>query len=66
MKTDTTTNSETTGEVLRKKRENIGLSMILGLSAQLHPKLIESLEKNDYEKIFNANSYRFVLCQILI
>ena len=57
MKTDTTTNSETTGEVLRKKRENIGLSIDhIGNQLNLDPKLIESLEKNDYEK-FDIETY---------
>jgi len=64
MKTDTTTNSETkndssetTGEVLRKKRENIGLSIDhIGNQLNLDPKLIELLEKNDYEK-FNIETY---------
>ena len=64
METDTTTNSETkndssetTGEVLRKKRENIGLSIDhIGNQLNLDPKLIELLEKNDYEK-FNIETY---------
>ena len=64
MKAGTTTNSETkndssetTGEVLRKKRENIGLSIgHIGNQLNLDPKLIELLEKNDYEK-FNIETY---------
>jgi len=64
METDTTTNSETkndssetTGDVLRKKRENIGLSIDhIGNQLNLDPKLIELLEKNDYEK-FNIETY---------
>ena len=64
METDTTTNSETkndssetTGEVLRKKRENIGLSIDhIGNQLNLDPKLIELLEKNDYEK-FTIETY---------
>ena len=57
MEADTTTNSEikndgseTAGEVLRKKRENIGLSIDhIANQLNLDPKLIELLEKNDYE-----------------
>jgi len=64
MKAGTTTNSETkndssetTGEVLRKKRENIGLSIgHIGNQLNLDPKLIELLEKNDYEK-YNIETY---------
>ena len=64
MKAGTTTNSETkndssetTGEVLRKKRKNIGLSIDhIGNQLNLDPKLIESLEKNDYEK-FDIETY---------
>ena len=64
MKAGTTTNSETkndssetTGDVLRKKRENIGLSIDhIGNQLNLDPKLIELLEKNDYEK-FNIETY---------
>ena len=64
MEADTTTNSEikndgseTAGEVLRKKRENIGLSIDhIANQLNLDPKLIELLEKNDYEK-FNIETY---------
>jgi cytoskeleton protein RodZ len=64
MEADTTTNSETkndgsktAGEVLRKKRENIGLSIDhIANKLNLDPKLIELLEKNDYEK-FNIETY---------
>ena len=64
METDTTTNSETKndgsktdGEVLRKKRENIGLSIDhIANKLNLDSKLIELLEKNDYEK-FNIETY---------
>ena len=64
METDTTTNSETknggsetAGEVLRKKRENIGLSIEhIANQLNLDSKLIELLEKNDYEK-FNIETY---------
>jgi cytoskeleton protein RodZ len=64
MQADTTTNSETkndgsqtTGEVLRKKRENIGLSIDhIANQLNLDSKLIELLEKNDYEK-FDIETY---------
>ena len=64
MEADTTTNSEikndgseTAGEVLRKKRENIGLSIDhIANQLNLDPKLIELLEKNDYER-FNIETY---------
>ena len=64
MEADTTTNSETknggsetAGEVLRKKRENIGLSIEhIANKLNLDAKLIELLEKNDYEK-FNIETY---------
>ena len=64
MEADTTTNSETkndgsktAGEVLRKKRENIGLSIDhIANQLNLDSKLIELLEKNDYEK-FNIETY---------
>ena len=64
MEADTTTNSEikndgseTAGEVLRKKRENIGLSIDhIANQLNLDPKLLELLEKNDYEK-FNIETY---------
>ena len=64
MEEDTTTNSEikndgseTAGEVLRKKRENIGLSIDhIANQLNLDSKLIELLEKNDYEK-FNIETY---------
>ncbi len=64
MEENTTTNSETkndssetAGEVLRKKRENIGLSIDhIANQLNLDPKLIELLEKNDYEK-FNIETY---------
>tara|TARA_B000000460_G_scaffold244672_1_gene215137 strand:- start:118 stop:1029 length:912 start_codon:yes stop_codon:yes gene_type:complete len=64
MEADTTTNSETkndgsktAGEVLRKKRENIGLSIDhIANKLNLDSKLIELLEKNDYEK-FNIETY---------
>jgi cytoskeleton protein RodZ len=64
MEADTTTNSETNndgsetaGEVLRKKRENIGLSIDhIANKLNLDSKLIELLEKNDYEK-FNIETY---------
>ena len=64
METDTTTNSETknggsetAGEVLRKKRENIGLSIEhIANQLNLDSKLIELLEKNDYEK-FDIETY---------
>ena len=64
METDTTTNSETkndssktAGEVLRKKREDIGLSIDhIANKLNLDSKLIELLEKNDYEK-FNIETY---------
>ena len=64
MEADTTTNSETkndgsktAGEVLRKKREDIGLSIDhIANKLNLDSKLIELLEKNDYEK-FNIETY---------
>ena len=64
MEADTTTNSETkndgsktAGEVLRKKREDIGLSIDhIANQLNLDSKLIELLEKNDYEK-FNIETY---------
>ena len=64
MEADTTTNSETkndgsetAGEVLRKKRENIGISIDhVANQLNLDSKLIELLEKNDYEK-FNIETY---------
>ena len=64
MEADTTTNSETkndgsktAGEVLRKKREDIGLSIDhIANQLNLDSKLIELLEKNDFEK-FNIETY---------
>tara|TARA_B100000959_G_scaffold284891_1_gene357807 strand:- start:384 stop:1295 length:912 start_codon:yes stop_codon:yes gene_type:complete len=64
MEINTTTNSETkndssetVGNVLRKKREVIGLSIDnIANQLNLDPKLIESLEKNDYVK-FNIETY---------
>jgi len=64
MEINTTTNSETkndssetVGNVLRKKREVIGLSIDnIANQLNLDPKLIESLEKNDYVK-FNIEAY---------
>ena len=64
MDINTTTNSETkndssetVGNVLRKKREVIGLSIDnIANQLNLDPKLIESLEKNDYVK-FNIETY---------
>ena len=64
MEADTTTNSETkndssetAGEVLHKKRENIGLSIDhVANQLNLDSELIELLEKNDYEK-FNIETY---------
>ena len=64
MEINTTTNSETkkdssktVGNVLRKKREVIGLSIDnIANQLNLDPKLIESLEKNDYVK-FNVETY---------
>ncbi len=64
MEADTTTNSETkndgsktAGEILRKKRESIGLSIDhIANQLNLDSKLIELLEKNDYEK-FNIETY---------
>ena len=64
MEADTTTYSETkndssktAGEVLRKKREDIGLSIDhIANKLNLDSKLIELLEKNDYEK-FNIETY---------
>ncbi len=64
MEINTTTNSETkndssetAGNVLRKKREVIGLSIDnIANQLNLDPKLIESLEKNDYVK-FNIETY---------
>ena len=64
MDINTTTNSETkndssetVGNVLRKKREVIGLSIDnIANQLNLDSKLIESLEKNDYVK-FNIETY---------
>ncbi len=64
MEINTTTNSETkndssetAGNVLRKKREVIGLSIDnIANQLNLDSKLIESLEKNDYVK-FNIETY---------
>ena len=64
MEADTTTNSETkndgsktAGEILRKKRESIGLSIDhIANQLNLDSKLIELLEKNDYER-FNIETY---------
>ena len=49
--------SETPGEILRKKREEVGISIDeVSEKLNLQPNLIESLENNNYE-IFNVETY---------
>ena len=49
--------TETPGEILRKKREEVGISIDeVSEKLNLQPNLIESLENNNYE-IFNVETY---------